>query len=264
MKNFIFLFVLLSFVGSAAEAQQLVSPLRVTTCPEGEFISAINADKSVTCTVVPSAPTAGNPAAVAGPSAVNGSASTYMRSDAAPAVQLGTSGQPGLLQCDGATTTCSGGVITAVAGASPGTLSHDSTLAGTSFNGGSNVSDWGVNQSGTFNWTGAHTFGQVYGTAVTDAGTSRTLAATDCGKSIRFTSNSAITVTLSNDIAAGCHVALIQRGSGQITVTPAAGATMDNAHGYTKSFGQNAIIGVSTDSNAGGTSAAWLLTGDGA
>jgi hypothetical protein len=39
-----------------------------------------------------------------------------MRSDAAPAVQLGSASQAGLLQCDGTSTTCTAGVISSVAG----------------------------------------------------------------------------------------------------------------------------------------------------
>lgn len=55
-----------------------------------------------------------NPTATAGPTAINGVATTYMRSDAAPAVQLGTSSQKGLVQVDGTTITASSGVISAV------------------------------------------------------------------------------------------------------------------------------------------------------
>ena len=57
--------------------------------------------------------TAANPTATAGPTAVNGAASTYMRSDAAPAVQQGSSSQKGIVQVDGTTITESSGVISA-------------------------------------------------------------------------------------------------------------------------------------------------------
>jgi hypothetical protein len=53
--------------------------------------------------------TPGNPTATAGPTAVNGSASTYLRSDAAPAVQTATNSQLGLAEPDGQTTTISSG-----------------------------------------------------------------------------------------------------------------------------------------------------------
>lgn len=55
-----------------------------------------------------------NPTATAGPAAVNGAASTFMRSDAAPAVQLGTNLAKGLVEGDGATITCVAGVCSQV------------------------------------------------------------------------------------------------------------------------------------------------------
>lgn len=52
-----------------------------------------------------------NPTATAGPAAVNGSATTFMRSDAAPAIQLATSSVKGLVQVDGQTITANAGII---------------------------------------------------------------------------------------------------------------------------------------------------------
>lgn len=54
-----------------------------------------------------------NPSATAGPTAVNGSAVTYMRSDAAPAIQKASSSVFGIVEVDGTTITAVGGVITA-------------------------------------------------------------------------------------------------------------------------------------------------------
>lgn len=54
-----------------------------------------------------------NPTATASDVAVNGVASTFMRSDAAPAVQLGTSSQKGIVQVDNIGITASSGVISA-------------------------------------------------------------------------------------------------------------------------------------------------------
>jgi hypothetical protein len=48
-----------------------------------------------------------NPTATAGPTAINGSANTAMRSDAAPAVQKGTNLQFGIVEGDGTTIDCS-------------------------------------------------------------------------------------------------------------------------------------------------------------
>lgn len=61
--------------------------------------------------------TGANPTATAGPAAVNGTASTFMRSDAAPPVQVGTAAQKGIVQVDGTTITATGGVISAPGGA---------------------------------------------------------------------------------------------------------------------------------------------------
>ena len=58
-----------------------------------------------------------NPSATAGPSAINGSATTFMRSDAAPAVQTATASQRGIVQPDNSTITVNGsGLISAVGG----------------------------------------------------------------------------------------------------------------------------------------------------
>lgn len=59
--------------------------------------------------------TLANPTATASDTAVNGVATTCMRSDAAPAVQKATNAQFGLAEC-GAGITCTAGVITPTAG----------------------------------------------------------------------------------------------------------------------------------------------------
>lgn len=59
--------------------------------------------------------TPANPTATAGPTAVNGVLTTFMRSDAAPAIQKGTSSQFGIVEVDGSTITSTGGVISASA-----------------------------------------------------------------------------------------------------------------------------------------------------
>lgn len=57
-----------------------------------------------------------NPSALAKETAVNGVASTYMRSDAAPAVQKATSSLFGIVKVDGITITATSGVISAAPG----------------------------------------------------------------------------------------------------------------------------------------------------
>lgn len=77
-------------------------------------------------------PTSANPTATAKDTAVNGSASTWMRSDGAPAIQKTSSTLFGLCKVDNTTITASGGTITAVqpAGANP-----TATISGSAVNG---------------------------------------------------------------------------------------------------------------------------------
>lgn len=60
-------------------------------------------------------PSGANPSATASDTAVNGSASTFMRSDGAPAIQKGSSSVFGVVKVDGTTITSSGGVLSASA-----------------------------------------------------------------------------------------------------------------------------------------------------
>ncbi len=66
------------------------------------------------------AATGANPTATASDVVVNGSASTFMRSDAAPAVQKASSSQFGIVKVDGTTITETGGVISASGGGGGG------------------------------------------------------------------------------------------------------------------------------------------------
>ncbi|RWA64662.1 hypothetical protein [Mesorhizobium sp.] len=113
-------------------------------------------------------------------------------------------------------------------------------------------------------WSGTQIFGPVVGAVTTKSGTSYTLAAIDCGTTILFTSNSAITLTTLNSLPAGCAVAVEQGGSGQVTVNTGVGATQHSAHSFTKTYGQYAILGLFVDGNVGGSAANVIITGDGA
>lgn len=117
---------------------------------------------------------------------------------------------------------------------------------------------------GTNTWSGVQTFGTVLGSQNAQSGITYTLAAADCGKTVYFTNASAITLTVPNSIGANCSVAVEQAGTGQVTITAGAGATVVSAHSYTKTFGQWALVGLYVDSNAGGSAAHYVLSGDGA
>lgn len=71
-----------------------------------------------------------NPTATGGPAAVNGSATTFMRSDAAPAIQTATALQQGLVQVDGTTITIAAGTISTPGGANPTATASDTAVNG--------------------------------------------------------------------------------------------------------------------------------------
>lgn len=150
---------------------------------------------------------------------------------------------------------------TAISAAACGDLSDDGTAC-TANTGTSGATLPFLN--GTNTWSGTQTFGTTVGTINTQSGTTYTLAATDCGKTILFTSGSAITLTTLNSLFAGCAIAVEQGGAGQITLANGSGATSHSAHSYTKTFAQYSIIGLFVDTNAGGTAADFIITGDGA
>lgn len=96
----------------------------------------------------------------------------------------------------------------------------------------------------------------------TQTGTSYTLATTDKGTVIRFTNSSAIVVTLPNNLVAGFTVTILQMGAGQITFSPASGATLVNRQSFTKTAGQYAPAFLVVDVNSGGSAAEYVLGGD--
>lgn len=79
----------------------------------GNDLLQVNPGGTAVQFTAPSALTA-NPTATAKDTAVNGTASTFMRSDAAPAIQKATSGLFGIVKVDGTTITATGGVISSV------------------------------------------------------------------------------------------------------------------------------------------------------
>ncbi len=95
----------------------------------------------------------------------------------------------------------------------------------------------------------------------TQSGTTYPLTQSDCGTSIRFTSASAVLVTLPATLTLQCVVMIWQGGAGNVSFTQAATSTTPaNAHGYTKTFAQYSAVVVFN--GIGGLASAWALQGD--
>lgn len=93
-------------------------------------------------------------------------------------------------------------------------------------------------------------------------GTTYTLVAADTGKIVTLSNASAVVLTLPNSLPAGFACTVVQKGVGQVTFTPASGATRNNRSGHTKAAGQYAFCSLYVDNNSGGSAAAWMLGGD--
>jgi hypothetical protein len=109
-------FIILAIPARAADSTvSALTAASTLTGPELFYCVQGGADRKCTATQVQTfaAPTAANPTGTAGPTAVNGSATTFLRSDGAPAIQKATSGQFGIVEVDGTTVTATGGVISA-------------------------------------------------------------------------------------------------------------------------------------------------------
>lgn len=102
-------------------------------------------------------------------------------------------------------------------------------------------------------WTAEQTFAAVKGTARTVSGTTDTILSSDCGKTIVFTSGSAITLTTLASIVSGtetCSIAVNQAGAGQVTVSNGGGATQVSYSGCTKTAGQYATLSLFIQPNS--------------
>lgn len=115
--------------------------------------------------------------------------------------------------------------------------------------------------NGTNTFSGTQTFGTVLGTVRTVTGTTHTIEASDCGKNLLFTNGSAVTLTTLNSIFPGCAIAVEQGGAGTVTVAAGAGTTLRSASSTFATSAQYNIIGLSVDTNSGGSSANFVVTG---
>ncbi|MBK8583236.1 MAG: hypothetical protein IPL86_15895 [Flavobacteriales bacterium] len=116
------------------------------------------------------------------------------------------------------------------------------------------ASDWGVlNRVGSGNLGFSTLTGQhIRQAPLTTAATAITLDdATHHGRILVCTSNSAITITCDTGPSAFFECLIIQAGTGHITfVASGIGVNVRNVHGYTKTSGQYAKVGISVYSAA--------------
>jgi hypothetical protein len=125
-------------------------------------------------------------------------------------------------------------------------------------------------------FTGTVIFNSAIAAVATQSGTSCTLSGTgssgcsgnatgDCNIAIRFTASTAVTVTVPDNLPAGCSVPMKQVGAGKVSLVAGSGATFNTQpHGYSGTYGVNAWIDMFVDTNVGGSAATFDLIGDGA
>jgi hypothetical protein len=93
-------------------------------------------------------------------------------------------------------------------------------------------------------------------------GTTYTFVAADSGKQVTLTNAAAVAATLPNNLPKGWNCLVWQGGAGQVTFSPASGATLRNRQGQTHTAGQYAMVSLMVMSNSNGTSAVYALGGD--
>ncbi|QTL01900.1 hypothetical protein J5J86_13905 [Aquabacter sp. L1I39] len=104
--------------------------------------------------------------------------------------------------------------------------------------------------------------GLIIAAPITVAGTSRTIGPDDYSRTLRFTSGTAVSVTLPANAPAGTWVHVVQAGAGALTFVAASGATVEgDALGRVTTAGQRSTATAWVDSNAGGSAAVWFLAG---
>jgi hypothetical protein len=155
--------------------------------------------------------TGANPTATAGDVAVNGVATTFMRSDGAPAIQKTSASVFGLVKVDGTTLTATGGVASVGTGC------------------GLSTSSAGVIANATIN---------------AQVGTSYTVLSTDCGVFVSLSNASAIAVTLpqaTGSFTTGWYSTFTNIGAGTVTITPTT-STIDGAASLTLKTNQSVDV----------------------
>lgn len=80
-----------------------------------------------------------------------------------------------------------------------------------------------------------------FSSVISDKSASFSLGDTDNGKIIVMNSSNATIITVPS-LAVGFNCMIVQRGSGQVSITNASGVTINNRYGFTKTAGQHSIL----------------------
>jgi len=96
----------------------------------------------------------------------------------------------------------------------------------------------------------------------TQTGTTYTLQASDKGKVVELSNAAAIVHLLPNNLPVGWSCTIVQAGAGQVTLSAQATGSMRQAGGYTKLRAPWAQASLYVRSNAGGSSAEWVVSGE--
>jgi hypothetical protein len=171
-------------------------------------------------------------------------------------------------------------------GSFSGNTTKSVSAAGSSFPSGQGGSwdangNWAPNANAPFTnapqtWGPQQTFGSTKGAIRTQANANDTLdvstaSTSDCGKKVLYTNTGIVTVTLPNNATVPCSIAL-EQGTTAGRVVPVCATTgcgngggstsPQNTHGFTGTFNAaTATIYLDVDTNVGGTSAHYVLTG---
>lgn len=154
-----------------------------------------------------------------------------------------------------------GAGTSALGGVSPGSANNVLRSNGTTWESGAVPLPTTVVKNDQNNDLGNFTLTDFRWVGNLTTGTSYTLVDTDTATVRRFSSNSAITVTLPNSLSNRFFMRIIQEGTAQITFSAASGATLNNRQGHTKTAGQWAVVNLIVRTNAG-SAAAYVLSGD--
>lgn len=155
-----------------------------------------------------------NPTATAGPNAINGTASTCMTSDSAPAVQIATTSQPGLTEPDGTSIGINGAGQIFVIGGGGGSGTVTSVAAGC----GNTTNVGAITTAGTIS---------SINTPLVLTGANVPILSTYCGETIYLNNAGSQTPTIgeagSTGYPIGWSVYVCNIGAGTQTLTPGGG-----------------------------------------